>query len=299
MMYENFKDRENELINALIHRVDDRNVYVDLGSITTFLPPDQQIPGERYYGGQRIKLYLDKVIKTTKGPQLLISRTHPNLIKKLLELEIPEIKDGIVEVKGVSRDPGVRCKVAVSSSDEKVDPIGACVGQKGVRIQAVMDELSGERIDVIEFSEEPAKYIATALSPAKVTHIKLDEKEKRASVYVAPDQRPLAIGKKGQNVRLASFLTGWEIDILDAVDLSAADAADAPEAKAGTPIKKEEVAHVSELDGITDDIVEKLATVNLVEIKQLKGLSVKDFLSIEGIQEKEAEIIFEALKKAK
>ncbi|MBT7483663.1 transcription termination/antitermination protein NusA, partial [Candidatus Peregrinibacteria bacterium] len=160
MMYETFKDRENELINALIHRVDDRNVYVDLGTITTFLPPDQQIPGERYYGGQRIKLYLDKVIKTTKGPQLLISRTHPSLVKKLLELEIPEIKDGVVEVKEVARDPGVRCKVAVSSNDEKVDPIGACVGQKGVRIQAVMDELSGERIDVIQYSDEAAKFIS-------------------------------------------------------------------------------------------------------------------------------------------
>ncbi len=299
MMYETFKDRENELINALIHRVDDRNVYVDLGTITTFLPPDQQIPGERYYGGQRIKLYLDKVIKTTKGPQLLISRTHPNLITKLLELEIPEIKDGIVEVKGVARDPGVRCKVAVNSSDEKVDPIGACVGQKGVRIQAVMDELSGERIDVIQYSEEPAKYISTALSPAKVTHIKLLEDQKRAQVFVAPDQRPLAIGKQGQNVRLASYLTGWEIDIMDAVELSQVQDAEDGESGKTVVAPKEKVAHVQDLDGITDKIVEKLAKVNLVEVEQLKGLSSKDFLSIEGITKKEAEIIVKALKKAK
>lgn len=301
MMYEMFKDRENELINALIHRVDDRNVYVDLGSITTFLPMDQQIPGERYYGGQRIKLYLDKVIKTTKGPQLLISRTHPSLVQKLMELEIPEIKDEIVEVKGVAREPGVRCKVAVSSNDEKVDPIGACVGQKGVRVQSIMEELNGERIDVIEFCDEPVKYIATALSPAKVTHIKLDEKARRASVYVAPDQRPLAIGKQGQNVRLASNLTGWEIDILDAVDLSDKDLAESggEGEKKKAPAAKEEVAQVADLESITPEIVEKLATVNLIEVEQLKGLSEKDFLSIEGFTKEEANTVVEALKKAK
>jgi transcription termination/antitermination protein NusA len=304
MMYEMFKDRENELINAMVHRVDDRNVYVDLGQITTFLPRDQQIPGERYYGGQRIKLYLDKVVKTTKGPQLLISRTHPQLVQKLMELEIPEIKEGVVSIKGVARDPGVRCKVAVESSDEKVDPIGACVGQKGVRVSAVMDELSGERIDIIQFSGEEAKYIATALAPAKVTHIKLNEEARRASVYVAPDQRPLAIGRQGQNVRLASRLTGWEIDILDAIDLSEKEtkeikAPDGTKKKVVVVSKKEEVAQVADLDEITPEIVEKLATVNLLEVQQLKGLSVKDFLSIDGMTEAEAKTVVDALKKAK
>lgn len=301
MMYEMFKDRENELINALIHRVDERNVYVDLGGITTFLPVEHQIPGERYYGGQRIKLYLDKVIKTTKGPQLLISRTHPNLVRKLMELDIPEIKEGVVEIKGVARDPGVRCKVAVSSKDEKVDAIGACVGQKGVRVQAVMDELHGERIDVIPFSEEPMRYIASALAPAKVTHIKLNQDEKRAGVYVAPDQRPLAIGRQGQNVRLASQLTGWELDILDAVDLSQAEvkAGSAPAGTTPAVEGKEEVAKVDNLKGMTSEIIEKLAKVNLIEVEQLKGLSVKDFMSIEGITDEEAETIVKALKKVK
>lgn len=314
MMYEAFKDRENELINALVHRVDDRSVYVDLGNITTNLPYDQQIRGERYYGGQRIKLYLDKVIKTTKGPQLLISRTHPNLVRKLMELEIPEIKEGIVEVMGVAREPGVRCKVAVKSKDEKVDPIGACVGQKGVRVQAVMDELNGERIDIIQYSEEAAKFIATALAPAKVTQIKLDEAQKRASVYVAPDQRPLAIGKMGQNVRLASNLTGWEIDILDAVSLSEGAATTEPtkhtpdtvsvsaEPSTETVSSGEPegvVAKISDLKGITAEVTEKLSAVNLVEIAQLKGLSVKDFLSIEGITEEEAHAVVDALKKVK
>jgi N utilization substance protein A len=331
MMYETFKDRENELINALVHRVDDRSVYVDLGNITTILPYDQQIPGERYYGGQRTKLYLDKVIKTTKGPQLLISRTHPNLVRKLMELEIPEIKEKIVEIKGVAREPGVRCKVAVASNDAKVDPIGACVGQKGVRVQAVMDELNGERIDIIQFSEEPAKFIATALSPAKVTHIKLGENEKRASVYVAPDQRPLAIGKNGQNVRLASNLSGWEIDILDAVALSGGSGGEQPASKsgavhgttggddasataattgtggaaatagAGTPVAVAvpQNAKVADLPGVGAETAEKLAAVNLIEVQQLRGLSVRDFMSIEGISEKEANAVVEALKKVK
>lgn len=313
MMYEAFKDRENELINALIHRVEDRNVYVDLGNITTFLPYDQQMPNERYYGGQRIKLYLDKVIKTTKGPQLLISRTHPNLVRKLMELEIPEIREEVVEIKGVSREPGIRCKVAVSSNDKKVDPIGACVGQKGVRVTAVMDELNGERIDIIEFCEEPAKFIAAALSPAKITHIKLDQNAKRASVFVAQDQRPLAIGKNGQNVRLASQLTGWEIDILDAVVLSESDkTAGAPssgtEVKGGTETPTGEtmtvaagpkVLKITDLEGISHEIAEKLAAVNLVELEQIKGLSVKDFMSIEGIDEEVANTLVEALKKVK
>ena len=156
LMYETFKDRENELIGALVHRVEGPNVYIDLEKITTVLNRENQIPGERYYGGQRLKLYLDKVIKTTKGPQLLISRTHPSLVKKLLELEIPEIKNGVVLVKSIAREPGVRSKVAVISNDEKVDPIGACVGQKGVRVQNVMEELNGERIDVLQWTETPA-----------------------------------------------------------------------------------------------------------------------------------------------
>ncbi|HCW32442.1 MAG: NusA antitermination factor, N utilization substance protein A [Candidatus Peregrinibacteria bacterium GW2011_GWE2_39_6] len=295
-MYEMFKDRENELINSLVHRVDERNVYVDLGGITTFLPTEHQIPGERYYGGQRIKLYLDKVIKTTKGPQLLISRTHPNLVKKLMELDIPEIKEGIVTIKGVARDPGIRCKVAVSSSDPKVDAIGACVGQKGVRVQAVMDELNGERIDIIPYSEESAKYISSALAPAKVTHIKLDDHNRRAGVYVAQDQRPLAIGRQGQNVRLASNLTGWEIDILDVIDLSQEDIKSTTEGEKATAPQKSSVAKVSDLPKITPEIIAKLEKVNLMEIAQLKGLSEKDFLSIEGITGEEAKIIVKAIK---
>lgn len=291
VMYDTFKDRENELLNALIHRVDNQQVYVNLDNkITTMLPPDQQIPGEQYYGGQRIKLYLDKVIKTTKGPQLVISRTHPNLVRKLLELEIPEIKSGVVEVKGIAREAGTRCKVAVSSTDEKIDPIGSCVGQKGVRVQNIMDELNGEKIDIIPWTEDIEEFIKIALAPAKITYIKLDEDQKRASCYVNPDQRPLAIGKNGQNVRLASELTGWEIDILDIGDLEEKDA-----------VKVKEEAKEMTVDDLELDekVVEKLKAANLNLVEQLKGLSEKDIASVEGMEEEEAKIIVAAVKKLK
>lgn len=294
VMYEMFKDRENELINAVVHRVDGRNIYLNLDDkITTNLPYEQQIPGEKYYAGQRIKLYLDRVVKTTKGPELLISRTHKNLVKKLLELEIPEIKSGLVEVKSIARDPGVRCKVAVSSSDEKIDPIGSCVGQKGVRVQNIMDELGGERIDIIQWYEDMEEYIKTALAPAKTTVIQLFDKEKRAKVFVQPDQRPLAIGKQGQNVRLASILTGWEIDILDIGEYEG----DKSKAKA----KEEEkiTAETIEELGISEDLIEKLRTANLTLVEQLKGLSAKDLSEVEGIDKDGAKEIADAVKKTK
>ncbi|MFO0780934.1 MAG: transcription termination factor NusA [Candidatus Gracilibacteria bacterium] len=288
VMYDTFKDRENELINALVHRVENQNVYVNLDNkITTLLPPDQQIPKERYYGGQRIKLYLDKVIKTTKGPQLLISRTHSNLVRKLMELEIPEIKSNLVEIKAIAREPGVRSKVAVSSSDPKIDPIGSCVGQKGVRVANVMDELNGERIDIILWNENPEEYIKTALSPAKVAMIQLDKEAKRAKVYVNPDQRPLAIGKNGQNVRLASKLTGYELDVMDVGEMAGAAAEG----------EKKAVENMNELEGMTPEILEKLAKANLTQVGQLHGLSVKDLMGIEGITEEEANVIADAVKK--
>lgn len=289
IMYDTFKDRENELINALVHRVENQNVYVNLDNkITTILMHDQQIPRERYYGGQRLKLYLDKVIKTTKGPQLLISRTHPSLVKKLMELEIPEIKAGLVEIKNIAREPGVRSKVAVYSADPKIDPIGSCVGQKGVRVTNVMDELNGERIDIIQWNNNPEDYIKTALAPAKVAHIEVDKEKRRAKVYVNPDQRPLAIGREGQNVRLASRLTEYELDIMDVGDLAAA---------AGQGQQKIQASTVQDLTALSPEIIAKLAAANLVQVEQLKGLSVKDFMSIEGITEEDANKIVEEVKK--
>jgi len=220
----------------------------------------------------------------------LISRTHPNLVKKLLELEIPEVKSEVVKIQSIARDPGVRCKVAVISSDEKIDPIGSCVGQKGVRVQNIMDELNGERLDIIEWSEDLEKYIKAALAPAKTAKIVLDEKSKRAKVYVESDQRPLAIGKNGQNVRLASILTGWEIDILDISDL-------------GEKIKpkeektdEEKQTETIELLGLTEETAKKLQDANLTLVEQLKGLSEKDLTQVEGIDEDAAKQIVAAMK---
>ncbi len=289
VMYDTFKDRENELLNALVQRVENGMVHVNLDNkLTTMLTPDQQIPKERYYAGQRIKLYLDKVIKTSKGPQLNISRSHANLVVKLMELEIPEIKSGLVEIKGIAREPGVRSKVAVSSNDPKIDPIGSCVGQKGVRVQNVMDELNGERIDVIQWSPDIESFIKTALQPAKVAAIEIIENERRAKIYVNPDQRPLAIGKNGQNVRLASKLTKYELDVMDIGEMKGNQAAE------GLIIE-----NVSDLAALSTDTVAKLEAANLSKVAQLHGLSPADLMaSIEGLSEDEAIQIAEEVKKA-
>lgn len=289
IMYNTFKDRENELLNAMVQRVEYGTVHVNLDNkLTTILPTDQQIPRERYYAGQRIKLYLDKVIKTSRGPQLMISRNHPNLVKKLMELEIPEIKSELVEIKAIAREAGVRSKIAVTSNDPKIDPIGSCVGQKGVRVQNVMDELNGERIDIIQWAEDLDQYIRTALAPAKVAAIEIDKDEKRAKIFVNPDQRPLAIGKNGQNVRLASRLTGYELDILDIAEMTGANAAD----------NKEKVLALKDIEGLSNEIKGKLETANLTMVEQLKGLSVADLASIEGLDEEDAQTIAEEVAKA-
>ncbi len=284
VMYENFKDRENELINALVQRVDMGTVHVNLDNkLTTILTSDQQIPKERYYAGQRIKLYLDKVTRTSKGPQLNISRRHPQLVVKLMELEIPEIKSELVEIQSIAREPGVRSKVAVTSNDPKIDPIGSCVGQKGVRVQNVMDELNGERIDVIPWSEDIDEYIKAALQPAKVAALEIKEEQKRAIVYVNPDQRPLAIGKNGQNVRLASNLTGYELDVLDIADMKKGEEGD----------EKEKIEDIASLEGLDKKIIKKLEKANITKVAQLHGLSTADISEIEGITEKDAVAIAE------
>ena len=213
LIYEEFIAREGDIVTGVVQRVQGRNVFVDLGRTETVLFPSEQIPGERYRQGDRIKVYIVEVRKTPKGPQILISRSHPNLLKRLFELEVPEIHDGIVEIKGAVREPGVRAKIAVDSRDERVDPVGACVGPRGIRVQAVVAELRGERIDVIRWAEEPEEFVANALSPAKVTKVILEPETRVARVIVPDHQLSLAIGKEGQNARLAARLTGWKIDI--------------------------------------------------------------------------------------
>lgn len=213
LIYEEFLNREGDIVTGVVRRLEAKNVYIDLGRAEALLTPAEQIPTERYNRGDRIKTYVSEVKKTTKGPQILVSRTHPGLLKRLFELEVPEIFEGIVELKAVAREPGMRSKIAVCSRDENVDSIGACVGPKGIRVQAIVNELKGEKIDIIKWDSDIKEFIANALSPAKVISVEIDEGEKTARVVVPDHQLSLAIGKEGQNARLAARLTGWKIDI--------------------------------------------------------------------------------------
>jgi N utilization substance protein A len=213
MIYDEYVNREGDIVTGVVQRYEQKNVIVDLGKVEAVLPAQEQIPGETYQSFERIKTYVVEVKKTTKGPQIMLSRTHPGLIKRLFELEVPEIHDGVVEIKGVSREAGARSKIAVYSRDPNVDPVGACVGPKGVRVQNIVTELKGEKIDIINYSTDPQEFVANALSPAKVIGVNPKLNEKVAIVVVPDYQLSLAIGKEGQNARLAAKLTGWKIDI--------------------------------------------------------------------------------------
>lgn len=212
-MFIEYKEKEGQVVNGVIQRVEGRNVFVDLGKSVGILFPSEQIEGENYHVGQHLKVFLARVESDTKGPGLLLSRAHPEMVRHLFSLEVPEIFTGTVEVKAISREAGSRTKIAVFSAEEGVDPIGSCVGQKGTRVQAIIDELGGEKIDIIEWNENPEKFISAALAPSKVLSVKIFEEEKKALVKVPADQLSLAIGKRGQNVRLAAKLTGYRIDV--------------------------------------------------------------------------------------
>ena len=212
-VYEEFGDRVGEVITCTVQRREQRNVFVNLGKIEAILPPAEQVSTEPYKFNDRLKVYLLEVRRTPKGPQVVVSRTHPSLIRRLFEFEVPEIADGIVTIKSVAREPGARTKVAVFSTDEKVDAMGACVGHRGSRVQAIVNELYGEKIDIVRWNDKIDKFISEALSPAKSVSVTVDEPSKTALVVMPDNQLSLAIGKSGQNVRLAARLTGWRIDI--------------------------------------------------------------------------------------
>jgi len=222
-VYDEFADRVGEVLNGVIQRADSRAVIVELGKAEAVMPVREQVPNERYRPGQRLKVYLVDVNKDPRGPQLIVSRTNVNLVKRLFELEVPEIFSGAVEIMAIAREPGLRSKVAVAARQEKVDPVGSCVGIRGVRIQNIVNELMGEKIDVIEWSSETTTFISNALSPAKPISVGLNEDDKVARVIVPSDQMSLAIGKDGQNARLAYKLTGWRIDVKDPESLKDGD----------------------------------------------------------------------------
>ncbi len=215
-MFAEYKEKEGEVVSGTVQRIEGRNTYIDLGKSVGVLFPSEQVQGEILRMGQRVKVYLYKVESDPKGPGITLSRTHPEMVRKLFELEVPEIFTGTVEIKAIAREAGARSKIAVTSNEEGIDPIGSCVGQKGTRVQAVIDELGGEKIDIILWNEKPEKFIAAAISPAKVVDVKLDNERKEAKVTVPEDQLSLAIGKQGQNVRLAAKLVGWKIDVIGA-----------------------------------------------------------------------------------
>ena len=214
MMYEEYIDRVSEVVTGIVQQAGDRNnILVDLGKVEALLPRSEQVDGERYEQGSRIKAVITEVRSGTKGPQVILSRRDPELIKTLFELEVPEIADGLVEIRGVAREPGYRSKIAVVSHAQGVDPVGACVGPRGSRVRMVVSELRGEKIDIIPWNTEPARFLAKALSPARVREVYIDDETKESTVIVPEDQLALAIGKEGLNARLAARLTGWKVDI--------------------------------------------------------------------------------------
>ncbi|GMA48996.1 transcription termination/antitermination protein NusA [Alicyclobacillus contaminans] len=213
IVYSKFVDREEDIVSGVVQRQDARMLYVDVGQTEAVLPLAELMPTDQFKPGDRVKAYITRVERTTKGPQIVLSRTHPGLLKRLFELEVPEIFEGVVEIKSVAREAGHRSKIAVHSRNPEVDPIGACVGSRGMRVQAVVNELHGEKVDIVKWSEDPAEFVANALSPAKVVSVQILEDEKIARAIVPDYQLSLAIGKEGQNARLAAKLTAWKIDI--------------------------------------------------------------------------------------
>lgn len=238
IIYSEFIDREEDIMTGIVQRQDARFIYVSLGKIEALLPQSEQMQNETYKPHDRIKVFITKVERTTKGPQIFVSRTHPGLLKRLFEIEVPEIFDGTVEIRSVSREAGDRSKISVHSENQEVDPVGACVGPKGNRVQAIVNELKGEKIDIVKWSDDPVVFVANALSPAKVIEVTFDEENKATTVVVPDYQLSLAIGKRGQNARLAAKLTGWKIDIKSETD--AREAGIYPSSKNGISVDQDD-----------------------------------------------------------
>lgn len=287
MIFDDYISRQTEVVTGVVQRISNDTVFINMGRAEGILSANEQIPGERYRVNERLKVYVMDVKKTTKGPQIFLSRTHPGLVKRLFELEVPEIQEGTVEVRSLAREAGSRTKIAVCTYDENVDPVGACVGTRGARVQAVVDELSGEKIDIISWSDEPGKLISSALSPAKVEMVLIDESEKSATVVVPDFQLSLAIGKEGQNVRLAAKLCGWKIDIKSHSQFY-------PE---GVPAEEAE-AEASELPQAEDAVQAKEKTPSLRSMKKAELIAFAGEKGIELDPKATNAAMIEAIKAA-
>ncbi|HVJ55109.1 MAG TPA: transcription termination factor NusA [Aliidongia sp.] len=273
--YKEFKDRIGEIVNGLVKRVEFGNVVVDLGRAEAMLRRDELLPREIFRQGERVRAYIYDVRPEIRGPQIFLSRTHPQFMAKLFAQEVPEIYDGIIEIRAVARDPGSRAKIGVISHDSSIDPVGACVGMRGSRVQAVVAELQGEKIDIIPWSQDPATFVVNALAPAEVAKVVMDEEQRRIEVVVPDDQLSLAIGRRGQNVRLASQLTGWDIDILT----------EAEESERRTEEVKSRSSMFIEALDVDDVIAHLLVTEGFSSVEEVAYVPLDDLASIEGFDE--------------
>ncbi|HDR14959.1 MAG TPA: transcription termination/antitermination protein NusA [Desulfobacteraceae bacterium] len=274
IVYDDFKDRRGEIINGIVQRFDRGAIIVNLGRTEAELPVKEQVPREPYKQGDRIRAYILEIRQFSRGPQIMLSRTHPNFVAALFENEVPEIAEGIVKIVQVAREPGSRSKIAVKSRDSDVDPVGACVGMKGRRVQAVVQELRGEKIDIVPFDDDPAKFICNALAPAEITRVIVDENNRSMEVVVADDQLSLAIGKKGQNVRLASRLTGWRLDVVGET--------------AYNKNLKDGYRSLLDLTGVGEKLAADLHAEGFGSADDISRASVVDLMDVVGIDEEKA-----------
>ncbi|MSU76020.1 transcription termination/antitermination protein NusA [Patescibacteria group bacterium] len=290
-----FSDRTGELMTGSVQRIEGRNVFVEVGRAIGVMGPDDQIQSERYYIGQRLRVMLKEVDPEGRGAQLILTRSHPDFVRRLFELEVPEIHAGTVEIKSVAREAGVRSKVAVASNQEGVDPVGTCVGQRGTRVQAIMAELGEEKIDIVLFDEDDVTYITNALSPAKISKITLDKKTDTASINVADDQLSLAIGRGGQNVRLAGELTGWQLDI------EKSDSQKKAEAEAATSDDESGVVAsipMAKVEGVTEDEAKAFDAAKIGTAQHAAAASDEELAKVEGVEDERKKEILQAAAQA-
>lgn len=297
VIFNEFSGKSGEIVSGTVYRFEKGNIIVDLmGKAEGILPKSEQIPQEEFRQGQRVSAYLCEVKREARGPQIILSRAHPNFVRKLFELEVPEIYEGVVEIRAISRSAGERTKIAVWSKDEKVDSVGSCVGMRGVRVKNIVTELHGERIDIVRYSEDMHAYIAASLSPAEISEIKLDKENKKAQVVVNQDQLSLAIGKHGQNVRLASKLTGWDLDIRTKEQIAQKQGV-GEEALVKPLAAKEKAVSLEELSGVGEKTKIALVEAGFSDAKAIAHADVESLIKIKGIGELKAKKLIAAAKK--
>ena len=284
-IYEDYHDRVGEMVRGTVQQVDRGNIYVKLDRSEAILPPREQIARDRYHQGDHIKAYIIAVDKLARGPQIILSRTHPEFLRRLFEAEVPEVAEKIIEIKGIAREPGSRAKVSVVSNDDKIDAVGACVGIKGSRVQAIVRELGGEKIDIVPWSQDPVVFVTRSLSPAKVLEAQIVDKDQKVLVSVADDQLSLAIGKGGQNARLAAKLTGWKIDLISK-----------SERDRQKDLERRSRIDIEELEGAGPKLREKLIREGIETVQDLLKAPMEEILAIQGIGEKTAEKLIEEAK---